>query len=504
MMSLGDSIAVQVAVLLLVLVGLSLVWVGVSAGAKDDTILVSRASGPGGVKGNGYRAAVSADGRFVAFESTAPNIHPEADEPPYVRDVVVRDLLTDTPTLVSRAAGPAGAAGNGHSGAPSISAEGRFVAFGSGASNLHPDDSGDFSDVFVRDLQSDTTTLVTRAAGPTGTASNGSSSSPAISADGRFVAFTSEASNLHPDDADSAEDVFVRDLQSDTTTLVSRASGPSGAAANNEISSFSPPSISANGRFVAFSSSASNLRPGDTNDIFPEIFVRDLQANTTEAVSRASGPAHANGNSYSGRSSISADGRFVVFTSDASNLHPADRDESHDVFLRDLHTDRTVLVSRASGGSGAKGYESQSPSISSDGRLVAFQSYASNLHPYDTNHRPDVFVRDLQAHTTTLVSRAAGPAGANGVGGSHDPSISAHGRFVAFESRSRNLDPDDTDRSGDIFVRELGPLPLPRPPRIRCGRERATMVLMPRDGRCRGLPNRGRDRGQQARREDRR
>jgi Tol biopolymer transport system component len=438
--------------------------------ARDDTLLVSRASGAEGAKGNGYRAAISGDGRFVAFESTALNIHPDAGAPPFVRDIVVRDLQTDATTLASRASGPAGAVANGNSFSPVISADGRFVAFASTATNLHPDDGDGVSDVFVRDLQTNTTVLVSRGSGAGGEKGHGHS--PSISADGRFVAFTSAAPNLHPDDPDGADDVFVRDLQTETTILVSR--GPGGAAANNELASFTPASISADGRFVAFSSTASNLHPADTGQD-RDVFVRDIQANTTELVSLASG---ANVTGHSDRFAISADGRFVVFTREIFTRVTF----RTDVLRRDLVAGKTVLVGRASGRAGARGYGSHSGSISANGRLVAFASGGAHLHPHDTDGLPDIFVRDLRTHTTTLASRATGRTGPNGVGGSHDPSLSADGRFVAFESRSQNLHPDDTDRSGDIFVRELGALPLRRPPRVFCQGRRATVVLVPGTG----------------------
>ena len=139
-----------------------------------------------------------------------------------------RDVQADTTVLVSRASGRASAKGNAYSILPSVSADGRFVAFSSGASNLHPDDGDGTADVFLRDLQADTTVLVSRASGAAGAKGNAHSFSPSVSADGRFVAFESGASNLHPDDGDTSLDVFVRDLQADTTVRVSRASGAGG------------------------------------------------------------------------------------------------------------------------------------------------------------------------------------------------------------------------------------------------------------------------------------
>jgi Tol biopolymer transport system component len=426
--------------------------------AQDDLDLVSRASGAAGAKGNGesVEPAVSANGRFVVYSSFASNLHP--DDTDTRSDVFVRDPHAGTTTLVSRATGAASAKGNGFSFLPAISADGRIVAFRSSASNLHPDDADATPDVFVRDLQAGTTTLVSRAAGAAGAKGNNSSLEPAVSADGRFVAFASWASNLHPDDADAGSDVFVRDLQADTTTLVSRAGGAKG---NSD--SFGP-AVSADGRFVAFESWASNLHPEDA-DTSTDVFVRDLQADTATLVSRAAGAAGAKGNSSSGRPAVSTDGRFVAFESFASNLHPDDTDADSDVFVRDLQADTTTLVSRAAGAAGGKGNEvSFEPTVSADARFVAFTSWASNLHPEDADLSSDVFVRDLEAGTTTLVSRAAGAAGPKGNDDSFGPALSADGRFMAFTSSASNLHPDDADTSEDVFVRYvLGAPPSPQP-----------------------------------------
>jgi Tol biopolymer transport system component len=433
---------------------------GVAWAAKDDLDLVSRAGGASGAKGNGDSSdpAISADGRFVAFASGASNLHP--DDGDISLDVFVRDLQAGTTTLVNRADGPAGAKGIGA--APAMSADGRYVAFHSDASNLHPDDCDGARDVFVRDLQSNTTTLVSRAAGPAGTNSNDFSSWPAMSADGRYVAFESSASNLHPDDVDGVQDVFVRDLQSNTTTLVSRAAGAAGA--KGDSGSFEA-AVSADGRYVAFRSFASNLHPDD-GDSLEDVFVRDMEAGTTTLVSRAAGVSGAKGNARSVQPAVSADGHLVAFASVASNLDPDDSDGIADVFVRDLQANTTTLVSRASGASGAKGNgNSAQAAVSADGRYVAFISLASNLHPDDSDATADVFVRDLEAGTTTLVSRAAGAAGAKGNSFSFDElAVSPDGRYVAFSSAASNLHPDDGDGRVDVFRRDVLGAPLEQPP----------------------------------------
>jgi WD40-like Beta Propeller Repeat len=450
----------------------------------NQTTLASRADGTGGQKGNAGSDApsISADGRLVAFESNANNLHP--DDSDFQRDVFVRDLggppaptgkqgggsgcgsetcppkpkPTPTTTLASRATGAAGAKGNSDSVFPSISGDGHSVAFESLATNLHPQDPDASWDVFVRGLQTNTTTLVDRASDTAPGKGNDHSFNPAISALARYVAFSSRASNFHPDDIDGNSDVFLRDLQANTMTLVSRATGAGGTKGNGDSGSLGTGlpggvSISADGRFVAFESAATNLHPDDS-DTARDVFVRDLQANTTTLVSRATGTAGAKGNGESTRPSISADGRFVAFDSGATNLHPGTHSFGN-IFVRDLQTNTTTLVSRATGAGTPGSGVSLHPSISADGHSVAYWSNSTNLHPDDTDITTDVFVRDLQTNTTTLASRATGAAGVKGNDHSTFSSISADGRFVAFQSQGANLHPDDTDTAGDIFVRDL-------------------------------------------------
>jgi Tol biopolymer transport system component len=428
---------------------------GGASAATDDLRLVSRAGGAEGAKGNdgSTAAALAAGGRFVAFSSNATNLHP--DDADAVSDVFVRDLQAGTLVLASRGSGIASAKGDGSSGVPSISSDGRFVAFASNATNLVTEDADATSDIVVRDLQTNTTTLVSRASGA-GVKSNADSFTPAISANGRFVAFASNASNLSPDDTDAATDIFVRDLQTGALALVSRADGPAGAKGS---SGSAAPRISADGARIAFSSNAPNLDPDDP-DPAPDVFVRDVGAQTTTLVSRAADGGASNGDSFG--PTISADGRFVAFGSSATNLHPDDADAITDVFVRDLLTGTTQLASRGGGSGGPKGNGfSDEPAIAGDGRSVTFVSNATNLHPDDTDVIDDVFVRDLQSSSTRLVSRATSLA--KGTGFSVAPSISDSGATVAFASNSANLTPDDPDTIVDVFARDVTSAP-PAPP----------------------------------------
>ena len=292
-----------------------------------------------------------------------------------------------------------------------------------------------------------TTTLVSVSSD--GKPGNHVSSAPAISADGRCVAFMSIASNLVPEDTNGNWDVFIRDLENKTTTLVSVST--TGVIGNFDSGDVYEIAISGNGRYVAFMSGAANLVAGDTNGHF-DIFVRDVWAMTTARVSVSSTGGEANSSSY--HPAISADGRFVAFWSFATNLVPGDTNHRPNVFLRDRWTGTTTLVSVASDGtlgndeSGRDGI-----SISADGRYVAFQSLARNLVPNDVNLVSDVFLRDTRTGTTSCLSLT--PAGAPGTLASNRPMVSAYGHFAAFYSLSENLAPSDSNMHQDAFLRDL-------------------------------------------------
>ncbi|MEG3929858.1 calcium-binding protein [Microcoleus sp. T3_B1] len=396
-----------------------------------------------------YQPSISADGRFVFFTSDASNIVPGDTNNTF--DIFVRDTLTNTTTRVS--VDSAGNQADSNSGRPSISADGRFVAFLSNASNIVPGDTNSSYDVFVRDRLTNTTTRVS--VDSAGNQANMGSDGASISADGRFVAFLSNASNLVPGDTNNRNDIFVRDTLTNTTT---RVSVDSAGNQQNGSSLFNAPSISADGRFVAFDSNASNLVPGDTN-IRRDIFVRDTLTNTTTRVSFDSAGNQGNTDSYS--PSISADGRFVAFTYGASIPVPGDTNSSGDIFVRDTLTNTTTRVSVDSAGNQAN-FRSYNASISADGRFVAFSSDASNLVPGDTNPETDmvgrdIFVRDTLTNTTTRVS--VDSAGNPGNSSSDSPAISADGRFVAFDSKSSNLVLGDTNNTDDIFVVDTSSTP---------------------------------------------
>jgi Ca2+-binding RTX toxin-like protein len=397
--------------------------------------------------------SISADGRYVAFVSEDDHMAP--GEGPFW-DIFVRDRLMRTTVLVSRT--NAGGPSDGDSFLPSISADGRYVAFASRASNLAPGDGDAFTDVFVRDLLLGETTLASAA--PAGQEPDSASTEPAISDDGRHVAFKSLSGNLVTGDTNGRDDIFVRDLDARATERVSVSTG--GEQAGHDSAS---PAINATGRFVAFVSHASTLVPGDTNGPTGpggpsrqgDVFVRDRVTDTTQRVSVDSGGRQANGDSFS--PAISGDGRFVAFKSYASNLVAHDTNQVGDVFLHDGRAATTERVDVSSSGAEANGDTFSGPaSVSDTGRYVAFGSSASNLV-----RRPTLgiqaFQRDRQQGTTRIVS--VGTTWQPADGGVFGIDMTPDGRQVAFDSFANNLVWRDRNATSDVFVHTPAPRRTP-------------------------------------------
>lgn len=320
-----------------------------------------------------------------------------------------------------------------------LSADGRYAVFTT-AKRLVPADTNNYADVYLRDLQTGGTTLVS--VGLTGPANAGSSGGIAISADDHHVAFGSDASNLVSGDTNGQQDVFVRDLTTRTTSLVSVHLD----SATNGTYPSSSPVISADGRYIAFSSGASNLVANDPHQPNVDVFLRDLgTGRTTQVTTTGRFPVGMYGYPGSYVNAITADGRYVLFKSNGFELVPNYGGGVQDAYVWDRDTSTTRLVSLGvdghssrTGRSDANG--SRGTAISADGRYVAFDSDAVNMVANDTNNVDDVFVRDLQTNNTTLVS--AGPGGSpppDGASGSS--SMSADGRYVAFMSTSKLLGP---------------------------------------------------------------
>ena len=324
---------------------------------------------------------------------------------------------------------------------PGISASGRFVAFTSEASNLDPDDDDGRTDVFLRDRRLGTTQEVSVSV--TEESVKPRSRYPAISADGQVVSFYSSA-HLVLVDANQAPDVFVRIPATGQTERVSVSTEEAQANSGSYYSA-----LSKTGRYVAFVSYASNLVPDDTNGE-SDVFVRDRTLGTTERVSVGLGGAEANGTSESETLSISAGGRFVTFHSGASNLAVGDTDDNSDIFVYDRRTDVTSLVSVTSAGENRPRWAGY-PTMSADGSKVAFASN-SRLVPEDTDKRIDVYVHNLVSGKTVRASVDSDGSAANGSSGY--PAISGDGTAVCFYSAATfsRLDPGNRQ---DIYLHRL-------------------------------------------------
>ncbi len=406
--------------------------------AWDYTIRASVASN--GTQGNGHSfdPSISGDGRYVAFVSGATNL--VTGDTNHVNDIFVHDRAYGWTTRVSMATGLTTQA-NDYSSSPSISGDGRYVAFVSNATNLVAGDTNGYPDVFVHDRQTGGTTRVS--VHSSGTQGDEKSWQPSISWDGQYVAFASYATNLETIDTNGKIDVFVHDRSTGNTTRVSVATG--GIQGNGNSGN---PSIfwdSFSGYSVAFESAATNLVTPDTNNA-QDIFVYDQVSGTTR-ISVNSNGTEGNGNSRN--PSISRNGRYVVFDSLASTLETGDTNGFYDVFVHDLETGQTTKVSSGPGGLLGNG-DSWIPSISQDGRFVAFGSSADNLVAGDTNGVPDIFVHDGTNGQTTRVSVATG--GIQAGGNIFYPSISWDGHLVAFDSDATDLVTWDSNGALDIFI----------------------------------------------------
>ena len=352
--------------------------------------------------------------------------------------VMAGAALAQTPTTERVSERANGVEGNDDSFGCAISGDGNFVGYTSRATNLIGSDRNDTTDVFLFNRGSAAPEFVSIRS--TGKQANRSSENPSLSHTGRYVAFTSSASNLAiKGDGNGQPDVFVYDRNEGKTNRVSIRSN---LVEGNGMSY--DPSISANGRFVSFTSTADNLAIKGDNNGDADIFVHDRVAVKTNRISISSKLKEGNRPSYS--SSISGDGRMVAFVSYASNLVPRDTNNNADVFVYNRATRKTIRTSIASDGRQANG-ESSMPMMSADGGWVAFQSSASNLVDSDANGSTDIFVHELATGETSRISR--GMAGSETDGSSFVPAISADGRYVAFQSVAQNLVPGDTNGATD-------------------------------------------------------
>ena len=432
-----------------------------------ETTLINRALN-GEIAGVAEEPDMSADGSIIAFSSTAFELIGFAQDSNGVRDIYVYDVSTDTFEMVS--VSNAGNIGDNTSRSPSISANGRYVAFQSAASNLVtiPNLGGLFN-VYVHDRQTGITTLVSK--NSLGQAVAGGSFDPAISADGRYIAYTSNSDQIEDSDSNGISDVFVYDRITDVNTKVSVATGgaPSTGAS-------SQPAINDDGRYIAFASEATNFENFDTNNQV-DIYRHDRQTNTTSIVSTTTSLLIINGQilvveeAGSGQSflpSISANGQHIAFITNAENLVDIGAGVNQ-IALKNMafgaqQSDLELISINEDGQPGNA--SSRNPSISADAQYVSFFSDADNLIDDDTNNSWDVFLYNRSNSNMERIS--VGDDNTQGIGNGQVFSfrvpqrlISDDGRYVAFETRLANLVADDVDDENnvddlDVFIRDRG------------------------------------------------
>ncbi len=437
-----------------------LIFLMMAAGCAETTQTIetqTRTTIPPDAQGDAASSnpSMSADGRYIAFKSDATNLVVGSTNG--ARSIYVKDTQTGATTRVSAASN--GANGNKDSDNPVISGDGRFVAFESAATNLAANDSNsqclspagtntNCPDIFIKNLESGETRMVSVTA--SGVQGDRDSHRPAISGDGRFVAFLSGATNLAAGDTNSKADVYLKDMQTGAVKLVSVAADGVESDSDAMI-----PAISGDGRFVAFASAASGLAPGDTNGKV-DVFIKDMQTGALTLVSTPGSGGAGNEASGFGSLDISADGRFVAFDSVASNLVPGDENGVRDIFMRDMQTGAIALVSTSAAGAQGEWDSYESVAISADGRFVAFSSDASSLISGDPNlnaGKTDAFIKDMRTGAISCVSTSTGSP-LPGQGKSGFVAISESGRFVVFESDESTLVPGDTNKKMDVFVKD--------------------------------------------------
>lgn len=388
--------------------------------STNATTLVSRASGGEGAPGTGtaYSIGLNTNGTVAAFGGDFANLGaPDKDSD----QVYVRDGTTTS--LASRPTGVGAVAAGGRSSFvdQGLSDDGRLAVFLSDSDGLAANDTDTVRHVYLRDLSTNKLRTVTPGA-------NGGSESASISADGRTVAFLTFATNVGA----GVPGIYAYDVARGTFELATRRDGSAGAPLPPDEYSYA---ISGNGRRIAFSTEVAIDAAKDTNGV-SDVYVRDLDKNTTRLVSRVNGAGTAAGNGGAYQPSLDMTGNRVAYSTSATNMGDGDTTPAADIHLRDLTSNTTTLVSRPSASAAGGDADSRSASISGDGKRVAFSSNADNLAGAFASEQ--VFLRDLATGTTRLVSRV-GAAGAAADGTSRAPDLSTDGGTVAFETTADNL-----------------------------------------------------------------
>jgi len=393
------------------------------------------------VQGNNESSqqAISSDGRYVAFVSEASNLVP--GDTNGLPDIFLRDLQSNITTRVTKSY--TGSQAYGYYYDPSISDDGNYLVFSSNAFNLVPGDTNGESDIFLYNIQTTTITLVSISTN--GSQGNDDSYDPDISSDGRYITFGSKASNLVSGDQNQEADVFLHDVQTGNTTLISVASG------GTQGDTFSTaPSISADGRYIVFASRSTtygHLNPsGHIN-----LYRHDTQTGETQIVSTSSDGIP--GNCCSSNPSLSNNGRFVVFNSCATSFVSKDTNGAWDVFLKDIDTGPIARISVSNDGNLGNDY-STNPSISGDGRYITYLSMASNLVSGDTNQVMDIFLYNIQSAETMRISIASNGQQGNFEVDYNTPAISGNGQYIVYTSHASNLVMGDSNGQTDVFIHD--------------------------------------------------
>jgi Tol biopolymer transport system component len=409
---------------------------------------VSTDSAGGQATGGASESPVfSPDGSMIAFVSRGTNLVP-GDTNGW-KDIFLKNLTTGAITRVSTDS--AGGEADRESISPVFSPDGSKIAFGSNAGNLVAGDTNNADDIFVKDLS--TGAIVRVSTDSTGAQANGSSLAPIFSPDGTKVAFYSDADNLVAGDTNGRSDIFVKDLVTGAITRVS-----TDAAGGQVAGSSIKPAFSPDGSKIAFESDAANLVAGDTNNR-TDIFIKDLATGAITRLSTDSAGAEGSGGHSTG-AVFSPDGTKVAFTSGATNLVAGDTNNLLDVFVKDWATGAIMRVSTDSAGAQATGGDSLGPAFSPDGSRIAFQSSAGNLVVPDINGGADVYIKDLNSGVITRVSTNAAGGQVSANNGDYQVTFSPDSLTVAFSTSATNVVPGDTNSQVDIFVKQIG-LPPP-------------------------------------------
>jgi Tol biopolymer transport system component len=416
-----------------------------------SSVLVSQnAAGTDSGNDTSFGPSFSPDGSRIVFRSAASDL--VATDTNGASDIFLRDLATGTTTLVSTNAAGSDS-GNSWSSDPVFSPDGSKIVFTSAASDLGPGDLNGMADIYVRDLTTGATTFVSKT--PTGGSGNGASTAPVLSADGNLVAFYSAASDLGPVDSNAAIDVYVADLHTGLASLVSvgvtgtdSGNGPSGGGAYHDPRV----AFSPDSTRVAFTSTATDLVSVDSNGA-NDVFVRDLVTGVTSLVS-VDATGTDSGDGYSVFPVFSPDSTRIAFTSAATDLGPVNPSTTQDIYIRDLTSGVTSLVGTAAPCSTFDFGASEYPTFSPDGTAIAFSSRSSLAAP-DSNDSCDSYLRDLTSSTTELLSiNSDGTNGGNAW--SYHPRFSPDGTMVAIFSYANNLVCADVDGGeSDVFVRDV-------------------------------------------------